>query len=87
MQVHLESEIFATDVTRRPADPSLVYGGAMIRSRIHSFPAFIRKMPQHMTPIVQKRENPQLGLLKQILGKLGGAQQMQGLTKQVQRFS
>jgi hypothetical protein len=75
-QIQDERIAFATDITKLPADPNLVYGGTIIQTRTSVVPVFIMSMPAQVTPILKKQEDAQTQLLRQILGKVGGAEQM-----------
>ena len=78
---------WATDITRVPADPRLVYGGTMVVRRSDIVSAYINPMPQQVAPILKKREDEQTTLLKKILSSVGGAGKMQGMQGEVQRQS
>ena len=72
LEIRPIEEAWATDTTRIPADPRLVYGGAFTLTERGPEPVYIRKMATHMTPILQTRPDPQTELLKQILSRLPG---------------
>ena len=72
MELRPEQEVFATDITRLPKDPTLKYGGAVFIDKKRFRKVQMNPMPRQMTPIVQTREDPQLELLKQILSRLPG---------------
>ena len=84
-QIQDERIAFATDVTKLPADPSLVYGGTIIQTRSSVVPVYISSMPAQVAPILKKQEDAQTQLLRQILGKVGGAGKMQGMQGEVSR--
>ena len=86
-QVLDERIAWATDITRVPADPSLVYGGTIVMRRADIVPVFINAMPQQVTPILKIREDEQTTLLKKILSSVGGAEKMKGMEGEVQRRS
>jgi len=81
-QIQDERIAFATDITRLPADPNLVYGGTIIQTRSSVVPVFITSMPAQVAPILKKQEDAQTQLLRQILGKVGGAAKMKGIPGQ-----
>ena len=54
-QVLDERIAWATDITRVPADPSLVYGGTIVMRRSDIVPVFINAMPQQVTQNTRRR--------------------------------
>ncbi len=74
LKIQRIEEAWATDITRLPADPTKVYGGAFSEEGGRRQPEYIRKLVGKMTPILQTRPDPQTELLKQILARLPGRQ-------------
>jgi hypothetical protein len=82
-----ERVAWATDISKLPRDPRLVYGGTIIRHRDFEEQAYIAVMPSVMAPILKKREETQAELLKKILQQVGqrGDAPMSGLQGQAVR--
>ncbi len=82
-----ERVAWATDISKLPRDPSLVYGGTIIRHRDFEEQAYISVMPSVMAPILKKQEETQTELLKKILQQVGqrGDAPMPGLQGQAVR--
>ena len=74
LEIRRIEDAWATDITRLPADPRLVYGGAFSISKTGPTPVYMRKMATHMTPIMQTRPDPMQELLKQIVSRMPGRQ-------------
>ena len=80
-QVQDERVAFAASVFRLPRDPSLVFGGTIIRTRSSDGPVVIHSMPAQVTPILKKSEDMQTQLLRKILSQVGD----KGIDKEVHR--
>jgi hypothetical protein len=82
-----ERVAWATNISKLPRNPRLVYGGTIVSHRDFEEQAVISVMPSVMAPILKKQEETQTDLLKKILQQVGqrGDAPMPGLPGQAVR--
>ena len=67
MSIVSESVAWATEITRLPPDPNVVFGRVIVTHNGVEVPTAIRSMPINLVPINQKKDDEQTALLKRIL--------------------